>query len=179
MKGRPLPVYLVFVAPHFHVPPCEESASFLSVTALYVQGYYDEVPLNLFLSRVNRQNAFSYSSKDRFSSPLIKFAALIWTPSRLSTSVLNCVDLNQRQHSMCDLHIPTNRQFSFWWDESGPGHDIPDLFLLFELMQELESINEDVQAMSSCCEDMSSRLKVIYEEMCFVFFYLGLFSFEV
>lgn len=51
IKGRPLPVYLVSVAPHFHVPPCEESASILSVTALYVQEYYDEVPLSLFFSR--------------------------------------------------------------------------------------------------------------------------------
>uniref|UniRef100_A0A8C9FJV4 Conserved oligomeric Golgi complex subunit 6 n=1 Tax=Pavo cristatus TaxID=9049 RepID=A0A8C9FJV4_PAVCR len=40
-----------------------------------------------------------------------------------------------------------------------------------QVKEELESINEDVQAMSSCCEDMSSRLKVIYEEMCFVSFY--------
>lgn len=28
--------------------------------------------------------------------------------------------------------------------------------------QELESINEDVQAMSSCCQDMTSRLQVPY-----------------
>ncbi|KAL2310929.1 hypothetical protein Nmel_002610, partial [Mimus melanotis] len=28
-----------------------------------------------------------------------------------------------------------------------------------QVKEELESINEDVQAMSSCCEDMSSRLK--------------------
>lgn len=27
--------------------------------------------------------------------------------------------------------------------------------------QELESINEDVQAMSSCCQDMTSRLQVL------------------
>lgn len=26
--------------------------------------------------------------------------------------------------------------------------------------QELESVNEDVQAMSTCCEEMTSRLKV-------------------
>uniref|UniRef100_A0A8B9G5H5 Conserved oligomeric Golgi complex subunit 6 n=1 Tax=Amazona collaria TaxID=241587 RepID=A0A8B9G5H5_9PSIT len=32
-----------------------------------------------------------------------------------------------------------------------------------QVKEELESINEDVQAMSSCCEDMSSRLKVIYK----------------
>lgn len=31
---------------------------------------------------------------------------------------------------------------------------------LFHYLQELESINEDVQAMSSCCEEMTSRLKV-------------------
>uniref|UniRef100_A0A8V0X6Z7 Conserved oligomeric Golgi complex subunit 6 n=1 Tax=Gallus gallus TaxID=9031 RepID=A0A8V0X6Z7_CHICK len=33
-----------------------------------------------------------------------------------------------------------------------------------QVKEELESINEDVQAMSSCCEDMSSRLKAAKEQ---------------
>lgn len=33
---------------------------------------------------------------------------------------------------------------------------------IFFPFQELESINEDVQAMSSCCQDMTSRLQVCH-----------------
>lgn len=40
-------------------------------------------------------------------------------------------------------------------------------------LQELESVHEDVQAMSSCCEEMTNRLKVIMH----VCIYLAYFPF--
>uniref|UniRef100_A0A8C3U2K1 Conserved oligomeric Golgi complex subunit 6 n=1 Tax=Catharus ustulatus TaxID=91951 RepID=A0A8C3U2K1_CATUS len=45
-----------------------------------------------------------------------------------------------------------------------------------QVKEELESINEDVQAMSSCCEDMSSRLKVIYKWQSNILFTLFYYS---
>ncbi|XP_045915834.1 conserved oligomeric Golgi complex subunit 6-like [Micropterus dolomieu] len=33
-----------------------------------------------------------------------------------------------------------------------------------EVKEELESVNEDVQAMSTCCEEMTSRLKAVKEQ---------------
>lgn len=34
--------------------------------------------------------------------------------------------------------------------------------LFFIIPQELESVHEDVQAMSACCEEMTNRLKVCF-----------------
>lgn len=50
---------------------------------------------------------------------------------------------------------------SIWLREENFCNNIGNVCCYFFPFQELESINEDVQAMSSCCQDMTSRLQVL------------------
>lgn len=62
---------------------------------------YCDDDTSLLFSREKRPDCFSFFLLFRFSSPLIIFLALLWTPSSLSDTFWNCGDENWTQPCRC------------------------------------------------------------------------------